>query len=177
MSRLLSNQCKRPVIIKMEYSNVTLEQFQCFAASDIGLIMTSGFGAGIWLEAKGISTRDIEQTSFEILQSIRSRVVKTEFISCPTCGRTSFNLIETIERVKQSTSHLKGLKIAVMGCVVNGPGEMADADYGYVGSAPGKINLYKKKELVKHNIDEDNALAELIRLIKENGDWLNQPQL
>ena len=171
MIRLLTEGCKRPSIIKISYNLDIWEQIQSFAASDVGLIMTMGLGAGIWLDVENSQPSHIEKISFEILQAIGKRIVKTEYISCPTCGRTSFSLIETIDRVKQLTSHLKGLKIAVMGCVVNGPGEMADANYGYVGSSRGKINLYKGKELVKHNIDEANALDELINLIKDNGDW------
>ncbi|MBP1669692.1 MAG: ispG, partial [Bacteroidetes bacterium] len=106
-----------------------------------------------------------------ILQATRTRVSKTEYIACPSCGRTHFNLMETLAAIKSRTSHLKGLKIGVMGCIVNGPGEMADADYGYVGSGMGKITLYKGREVVKRNIPQASALDELIRVIKENGDW------
>jgi len=115
-------------------------------------------------------TRD-EQTAFGILQAGRVRTVKTEYISCPGCGRTLYNLEETIARIKAATSHLKGLKIGIMGCIVNGPGEMADADYGYVGAGRGKISLYKQKECIEKNIPEAEAVEKLIELIKANGDW------
>ena len=108
---------------------------------------------------------------FGILQATRTRISKTEYISCPGCGRTLFDLQSTIARVKAATSHLKGLKIGIMGCIVNGPGEMADADYGYVGAGRGKISLYKKKECIEKNIPEEEAVERLVQLIKESGDW------
>ena len=110
-------------------------------------------------------------TAFAILQATRMRISKTEYIACPSCGRTHFNLMQTLAEIKSKTSHLKGLKIGVMGCIVNGPGEMADADYGYVGSGKGKVTLYKAREVIKRNIPEASALDELIRVIRENGDW------
>jgi (E)-4-hydroxy-3-methylbut-2-enyl-diphosphate synthase len=113
----------------------------------------------------------IRSTAFGILQACRARMTRTEYIACPSCGRTHFNLIDTLTRIKSATSHLKGLKIGVMGCIVNGPGEMADADYGYVGAGKGKITLYKAREVVKRGIPEENAVEELISLIKENRDW------
>ncbi len=171
---LIINHCKNPVIIKRKYTEISSEEFQLYAATDIALLMTDGLGDGIWLEAEGIKNNIIEKTAFDILQATGSRIYKTEHISCPTCGRTSFDIFETLKRIKQFTGHLKGLKIAVMGCVVNGPGEMADSDYGYVGSSAGKINLYKGKCLVKRNIDEKDALDALIDLIKENGDWVEE---
>ncbi len=129
-----------------------------------------GYCDGLWLEAE-LQIEYIRDISFRILQAVRRRISNAEYISCPSCGRTLFNLQETTAKIRQATSHLKGLKIAVMGCIVNGPGEMADADYGYVGSGPEKITLYKKKEIVRRNIPSESALEELIRLIKENGDW------
>ena len=171
---LKNAHCKCPVIIKRKYTEITPEEFQIYAATDIGLLMTDGLGDGIWLESDEIKPEIIEKNSFDILQATGARIYKTEFISCPTCGRTSYNILATLERIKQYTSHLKGLKIAVMGCVVNGPGEMADADYGYVGSMPGKINLYKGKCLVRRNIDEKEALDALIELIRENGEWVEE---
>ena len=114
----------------------------------------------------------INATAFGILQASRTRISKTEYISCPSCGRTLFDLQETTAKIRAVTSHLKGLKIGIMGCIVNGPGEMADADYGYVGTGKGKITLYKEKTVVKKNISEDDALDELIGLIKEYGDWV-----
>ena len=119
---------------------------------------------------------DVDAYMFGILQAARVRTSKTEFISCPGCGRTLFNLQETVAKVKESFSHLKTLKIGVMGCIVNGPGEMADADYGYVGAAPGKISLYKKRECIEKNIPEREAVERLIALIKENGDWVDPKQ-
>jgi (E)-4-hydroxy-3-methylbut-2-enyl-diphosphate synthase len=171
---LISAHCKCPVIIRRKYEDVSEEEFMTYASTDIGLLMADGLGDGIWLEAEGIPGDVIERTSFNILQATGARIYKTEFVSCPTCGRTSYNILETLQRIKQFTGHLKGLKIAIMGCVVNGPGEMADADYGYVGSMEGKINLYKGKHLVQRNIDEQEALDALINLIKENGDWVEE---
>jgi (E)-4-hydroxy-3-methylbut-2-enyl-diphosphate synthase len=114
---------------------------------------------------------DILQTTFGILQASRVRMSKTEYISCPGCGRTLFDIQTAVKRIREKTSHLKNLKIGIMGCIVNGPGEMADADYGYVGAGVGKISLYKNKKLVKKNIPENDAIKELINLIKKNGDW------
>ena len=117
-----------------------------------------------------MSHQDIDATAFSILQAARQRTSKTEYISCPGCGRTLYDLQDTLARVKAATAHLKGLKIAVMGCIVNGPGEMADADYGYVGAARGKVSLYKKKECIEKNIPAEEAVEKLLRLIRENGD-------
>jgi (E)-4-hydroxy-3-methylbut-2-enyl-diphosphate synthase len=114
----------------------------------------------------------LNNTSFSILQATRTRISKTEYISCPSCGRTLFDLQETTAKIRAVTNHLKGVKIAIMGCIVNGPGEMADADYGYVGSGPGKITLYKSKDVIKKNIASEIAVSELINIIKENGDWV-----
>jgi (E)-4-hydroxy-3-methylbut-2-enyl-diphosphate synthase len=116
----------------------------------------------------------LNNTSFSILQALRTRISKTEYISCPSCGRTLFDLQETTSKIRNVTNHLKGLKIAVMGCIVNGPGEMADADFGYVGSGVGKITLYKGKEVVKKNINSEIAVDELINLLKESGVWIEQ---
>ena len=116
----------------------------------------------------------LNQISFGILQATRTRISKTEYISCPSCGRTLFDLQETTEKIRSATSHLKGLKIGIMGCIVNGPGEMADADYGYVGTGPGKITLYKEQEVVEKNIPEKEAVKALINLIKSHGDWVEK---
>ena len=115
----------------------------------------------------------INNTSFSILQATRTRISKTEYISCPSCGRTLFDLQETTARIRAVTHHLKGVKIAIMGCIVNGPGEMADADFGYVGSGPGKITLYRGKEIVKRSVSSDIAVDELIQLIKESDEWVD----
>ena len=148
------------------------DSFQLYSATDLGGLMLDGFGDGIWADAPDVSTKTILSTSFGILQATRSRISKTEYISCPSCGRTLFDLQITTQMRRSRTDHLKGLKIGIMGCIVNGPGEMADADYGYVGTGPGKITLYRGKEVVKKNVDTENALDELIGIIQEDGNWL-----
>ena len=128
-------------------------------------------GNGIWISCSS-NAKKVNELSFLILQNTRTRIFKTDYISCPSCGRTKFDLQETTAMVKENTSHLKGLKISVMGCIVNGPGEMADADYGYVGTGPGLISLYKGQEIVKKNIQASDAVDALIQLIDSNGDWV-----
>ena len=163
-----------PVILKNEYKNIDKETFQLQSSTDFGMLFLDGMGDGIFIETENCSTPQLtNSTSFGILQATRTRISKTEYISCPSCGRTLFDLEETTAKIREKTSHLKGLKIGIMGCIVNGPGEMADADYGYVGVGKGKINLYKEREVVKRNITEENALEELINLIKEHGDWVD----
>jgi len=169
---LLNAGCTVPVVICRNYNENDLQQLQIKAAADLGVLFIDGFGDGIFIENKGeISVEEINSVAFGILQASRVRVTKTEYISCPGCGRTMFNLQTVIAQIKARTSHLKGLKIGIMGCIVNGPGEMADADYGYVGAGRGKVSLYKKKECVERNIPEDEAVEKLIELIKINGDW------
>ena len=169
---LLNAGCTVPVILHRAYEEDELQQLQIKAAADLGVLFIDGFGDGIFLENDGsIAVEAINSVAFGILQASRVRVTKTEFISCPGCGRTMFKLQTVIARVKARTSHLKGLKIGIMGCIVNGPGEMADADYGYVGAGRGKVSLYKKKECLERNIPEDEAVEKLIELIKVNGDW------
>ena len=162
---------KQPVILSYQYETNELERFQLYSGADAGAILIDGFGDGIWLNAD-LGAQYINSTSFGILQATRTRISKTEYISCPSCGRTLFDLQETTAKIRQRTSHLKGIKIGIMGCIVNGPGEMADADYGYVGTGPGKINLYKEKEIVRRNINETEAVEALVDLIREYGDWL-----
>jgi (E)-4-hydroxy-3-methylbut-2-enyl-diphosphate synthase len=176
-----------PVIVKRSYafesegeadltshiSNLT-SKLQLFAATDLGALLVDGFGDGIWIDVPEVDTRVITSTAFGILQATRSRISKTEYISCPSCGRTLFDLMITTQMIRSRTSHLKGLKIGIMGCIVNGPGEMADADYGYVGSGTDKITLYRGKEAVKKNISAANALDELIGIIKDDGNWVEQ---
>ncbi len=162
---------QQPVILSYQYETNELERFQLFSGADAGAILIDGFGDGIWLNAD-LGAQYINSTSFGILQATRTRISKTEYISCPSCGRTLFDLQETTAKIRQRTSHLKGIKIGIMGCIVNGPGEMADADYGYVGTGPGKINLYKEKEIVRRNINENEAVEALVELIREYGDWL-----
>lgn len=172
-----------PVIIKRSYdfesgspevrkteSNTTL--LQLYGATDLGALLVDGFGDGIWIDAPQVDTQTNTSTAFGILQATRSRISKTEYISCPSCGRTLFDLMETTQMIRSRTSHLKGLKIGIMGCIVNGPGEMADADYGYVGSGTDKITLYRGKEAVKKNISAVNALDELIEIIRGDGNWI-----
>lgn len=163
---------KVPVIIKKIYPNLTENEFQLYAATDAGALLLDGFGDGIWLHAPQLSPKLLLSTSFGILQATRCRISKTEYISCPSCGRTLFDLQETTQLIRSRTDHLKGIKIAIMGCIVNGPGEMADADYGYVGTGPGKITLYRGKEVVKKNVNTENALDELIEIIREDGSWV-----
>jgi len=162
-----------PVILYKNYAEKTTEDLQLKAACDFGALFIDGLGDGIWIENNSfIPTNEINSLAFGILQATRSRISKTEYISCPSCGRTLFDLQTTSARIRERTQHLKGLKIGIMGCIVNGPGEMADADYGYVGAGPGQITLYKKREVIKKNIPESEAVEELIKLIKENGDWI-----
>ena len=162
---------KNPVILKGQYNWEDFEKTAIDASIDIGSLFLEGMGNGIWISSKKNKNK-INELSFLILQNTRTRIFKTDYISCPSCGRTKFDLQKTTSLVKESTNHLKGLKISVMGCIVNGPGEMADADYGYVGSGTGFISLYKGKELVKRNIPSKHAVDELIHLIKANGDWI-----
>jgi len=165
---------KNPVIIKRAYHNISENNFQLYASTDCGALLLDGFGDGLWLSAENVSEKIINSTSFGILQSARVRISKTEYISCPSCGRTLFDLQETTAKIRSRTNHLKGLKIGIMGCIVNGPGEMADADYGYVGTGPGKITLYKGKDVVIKNIPTEKAVDALINLIRENGDWVEK---
>lgn len=158
---------ENPVVFAQMYRLNDAEEFQLEAAADMGALMIDGLCDGIWLMNDGdIAPSTIEGTAFGILQAGRLRTSKTEYISCPGCGRTLYDLCDTIKRIHEATKDMKGLKIGIMGCIVNGPGEMADADYGYVGAGPGKISLYKGKECVEHNIPEDEAVERLLRLIK-----------
>jgi (E)-4-hydroxy-3-methylbut-2-enyl-diphosphate synthase len=157
-------------------ANEPVSKLQLYAATDMGALLVDGFGDGIWLDAPSIPNKVITSTAFGILQATRSRISKTEYISCPSCGRTLFDLQETTQMIRSRTSHLKGLKIGIMGCIVNGPGEMADADYGYVGAGPDKITLYRGKEVVEKNVSAANALDHLIGIIKDDGNWI-EPSL
>ena len=169
---LLNAGATVPVILYRNYSESELQFLQIKAAADSGVMFIDGFGDGILLEnTDAISVESVNSVAFGILQASRVRITKTEFISCPSCGRTMFKLQTVVGRIKARTSHLIGLKIGIMGCIVNGPGEMADADYGYVGAGRGKVSLYKKKECLERSIPEDEAVEKLIDLIKVNGDW------
>ena len=146
-------------------------QMQLKAAVDLGTLLLDGFADGVMLQDHAIDAQTRDRSAFGILQATRLRISRTEYISCPSCGRTLYDMQTTIARIKAATSHLKGLKIGIMGCIVNGPGEMADADYGYVGAGRGRISLYKGKQCVLKNIPEEEAVDRLVELIKENGDW------
>ena len=189
---LINNEINNSVLIKRAYKNLTLNQFRLFSSTDFGSLLIDGYGDGVWAEVQNDFISDngnaryikrlikeeskekiINRTLFGILQAARVRISKTEYIACPSCGRTLFDLQETTEMIRRRTEHLKGVKIAIMGCIVNGPGEMADADYGYVGSGVGKITLYRGKNIVKRNIPAENAVDELIELIKVDEKWLD----
>ena len=175
---LLENDCKVPVIIGRAYKDLTAENLQLYSATDIGGLLIDGLGDGVFIAAENCGgDKVVNETAFNILQATRTRISKTEYISCPSCGRTLFDLQETTAMIRSRTFHLKGIKIGIMGCIVNGPGEMADADYGYVGSGPGRITLYRGKEVVKKNVPTAKAVDELIELIREDGNWIEVPQV
>ena len=172
--KLINNVVKNPVIIRCDYPDaVNSEQLQLYAATDFGGLLNDGQGQGIWISTPVLTSGQKNHLSFGILQATRTRISRTDYISCPSCGRTLFDLQTTTAKIRARTEHLKGLKIGIMGCIVNGPGEMADADYGYVGSGPGVITLYKEKEVVRKNIPAAQAVNELIDLIKMYGDWVD----
>ncbi len=168
---LIENNNLTPVILKRKYTGLTDDEFTIRTASDFSNLVIDGLLDGVWIESDNQDMETISRVSFGILQATGDRTFKTDYIACPSCGRTLFNIQETLAKIKLRTSHLKGLKIGVMGCIVNGPGEMADAHFGYVGAGSGKISLYKSNRLVKKNINEEKAVDELISLIKENGLW------
>lgn len=173
---LMNAQCDVPVIIGRAYADLSADQLQLYAATDLGGLLIDGLGDGVFIDAERCgSDKMLNETAFGILQATRTRISKTEYISCPSCGRTLFDLQETTSKIRSRTSHLKGIKIGIMGCIVNGPGEMADADYGYVGSGPGRITLYRGKEVVKKNVPTPQAVDALIDLIREDKNWI-EPQ-
>jgi (E)-4-hydroxy-3-methylbut-2-enyl-diphosphate synthase len=194
---LLEHGLENPVIIKRDYKNLNLDELRLYTSTDFGSLLIDGFGDGVWASIGEITEKGkfgsenakkeyvrtfvnrheakenvVNRILFGILQAARVRISKTEYIACPSCGRTLFDLQDTTEMIRKRTEHLKGVKIAIMGCIVNGPGEMADADYGYVGSGVGKITLYKGKDIVRRNIPMGNAVNSLIEIIKEDGNWL-----
>lgn len=187
---LLKSEIQNPVIIKRDYSSISFENLQLYSSTDLGSLLIDGFGDGAWVSVSELRSENsstyvksfikktetkekvINRLLFNILQAARQRISKTEYIACPSCGRTLFDLQETTEMIRKRTEHLKGVKIAIMGCIVNGPGEMADADYGYVGSGVDKITLYREKNIVRRNIPTKNAVDELIDLIREDGNWV-----
>lgn len=160
-----------PVVIMIDYGDIAPDNVVLYAAADFGRILLAGFAAGICVKCNTLSAEKLEDLGYSILQAARRRFTKTEFISCPSCGRTLFDLQSTLKDIKAALSHLPGLKIGVMGCIVNGPGEMADADYGYVGAAAGHVSLYKGKECVEKNIPASDALGHLIEILKADGKW------
>ncbi len=190
---LLINGIDNPVIIKRSYQDLNMDELRLHSSTDLGALLIDGFGDGVWIDMKGNLTRNTEITGkyvkqfikhteskekiinrilFGILQAARVRISKTEYIACPSCGRTLFDLQETTDMIRKKTEHLKGVKIAIMGCIVNGPGEMADADYGYVGSGVKKITLYRGKDIVRRNIPAEGAVDSLIQLIQEDNKWV-----
>lgn len=175
MMEMVNRGFENPVIIRRGYGDMAEEDMIIAASIELGSLLLAGFADGVWIESDRLSRDRLNDMALAILQATRMRISKTEFISCPGCGRTLYDLQSTLRDIKAATSHLKGLKIGVMGCIVNGPGEMADADYGYVGAAAGKISLYKGKECIEKNIPTEDAISHLIALIKANGDW-TEPQ-
>ena len=168
----MNKTIQNPIIVKRSYRHCSQDELLLYSATDLGGLQLDGFGDGIWID----SSHDagyVNETAFGILQASRSRISKTEYISCPSCGRTLFDLQETTAKIRARTDHLKGLKIGIMGCIVNGPGEMADADYGYVGTGAGKISLYKGQDVIKKNIPSESAVDALIQLIDFHGDWID----
>lgn len=172
--KLAETGCDVPVIVRRDY-NEQRDNALLYSSTDIGGLLLDGFGDGVWLNAS-TDKQQLNSISFGILQACRARISKTEYISCPSCGRTLFDLQETTAKIRAKTDHLKGVKIGIMGCIVNGPGEMADADYGYVGTGVGKITLYKGREVVERNIDSEKAVDALIDLIKKHGDWVDRSE-
>ncbi len=171
---ILALNTTAPIIIKRRYEGCDVERVAIEAAADLGSLILDGLADGVWVDAPALSEEDVEMIELSILQAARARQSKTEYISCPSCGRTLYDIEGTLAKIKARTSHLKHLKIGIMGCIVNGPGEMADADYGYVGAARSKITLYKGREVVERNIDSEQAIDRLIEVIKANGDWIDE---
>lgn len=173
---LMNQEVDSPVVLNSTYQVLEEDELMIFASTDAGALYIDGIGDGIMLSSESKASVDqlklYNNTAFGILQAARTRITKTEYISCPSCGRTLFDLQETTAMIRKRTDHLKGIKIGIMGCIVNGPGEMADADFGYVGSGKGKITLYKGQEVVKRSVPSERALDELIELIKEHGKWV-----
>ncbi len=174
IENLINKKTVSPVILKRVYSGLSKDEFLLKATADCAYLLVDGLIDGLWLEADNIDQRDICETAFGILQATGARISKAEFIACPSCGRTQFRIQDALQKIKERTHHLKGIKIGVMGCCVNGPGEMADADYGYVGAGKAKITLYKSNQIVTQGINENEAVDELIKLIKADGNWIEK---
>lgn len=173
---ILNLDSDEPVVVKRRYEERTIEALAVKAAADLGVLFLDGLADGIWIDAPGFSGEQVRDVELLILQAARVRFSQTEYIACPGCGRTLYDLEGTLAAIKARTSHLKNLRIGVMGCIVNGPGEMADADYGYVGAGPGRITLYKGREVVARNLPQEEALDRLVELIREHGDWTDPVQ-
>lgn len=166
IDRFQSEGRMNPIVLNMKYVEDSIEDLRIKCGVDLGALLMNGYGSGVYIEDEKISKEDLAKLELDVLQASGLRIYKTEYISCPSCGRTLFDLPDTLKKVKEATRHLKGLKIGVMGCIVNGPGEMAGADYGYVGAGPGKVSIYKGKELIKKNISTEEALPALLALIE-----------
>ncbi|KAA9346142.1 (E)-4-hydroxy-3-methylbut-2-enyl-diphosphate synthase [Adhaeribacter soli] len=185
--RLMNQACEVPVIVRRDFTEMPDEDLQLYAATDLGGLLIDGLGDGIMLGTSLMAPKTkaewlqksetLNNLGFGILQAARTRMSKTEYISCPSCGRTLFDLQETTAMIRKRTDHLKGVKIGIMGCIVNGPGEMADADYGYVGVGKGKIALYRGQTVIKKSVPEEKAVDELINLIREDGNWIEPVKL
>ena len=167
------DEATEPVMVRRKYADAELETVAVKAAADLGQLLLDGLADGIWIDAPQFDAAEIREVELMILQAARVRFSHTEYIACPSCGRTLYDIEKTLAEIRSKTSHLKNLRIGVMGCIVNGPGEMADADYGYVGAAPGRITLYKGRTVIEKNIPQEEALDKLIELIKANGDWVD----
>ena len=167
------DKADEPVMVRRRYDDADLETVAVKAAADLGQLLLDGLADGIWVDAPQFDAAEIREVELMILQAARVRFSHTEYIACPSCGRTLYDIEKTLAEIRSKTSHLKNLRIGVMGCIVNGPGEMADADYGYVGAAPGRITLYKGRTVIEKNIPQEEALDKLIELIKANGDWVD----
>ena len=166
------SEADAPVIVRCRYDDPSLETVAVKAAADLGPLLLDGLADGVWIDAPGYSEAEIRDVELMILQAARVRFSRTEYIACPSCGRTLYDIEKTLAQIKSRTGHLKNLRIGVMGCIVNGPGEMADTDYGYVGAGPGRITLYKGREVVARNIPQEEALDRLVELIRAHGDWI-----
>ena len=168
---LMHQNINTPVFVNRKYSGITKDQFLINIATDFGGLQIDGLGDGIWVNST-LDPGSVNEILFGVLQASRTRISKTEYISCPSCGRTLFDLQETTAEIRSKTDHLKDVKIGIMGCIVNGPGEMADADYGYVGTGVGKISLYKGQDVIQKNIPAEDAVDALIDLIRQHNQWV-----
>ena len=170
-AEILNSDDNAPVVLRRRYDDSDKERVAIYSAMDMGQLLIDGLAEGVWVDAPALSEEEIKDIELMLLQASRLRFSRTEYIACPSCGRTLYDIQATLAQIKARTSHLKDLKIGVMGCIVNGPGEMADADYGYVGSSPEHITLYRGREVVERNIHQSEAIDHLIDIIKRDGRW------